>query len=103
MRWIAGAWVVAGSVGLVAACNEDPVDACDSCDPETDYCAIYHSDVAGEDPATTCQPLPDGCEDDPTCDCLSEAAADDAGLEFCITEGGCSEPDGVAIVNCPGG
>lgn len=103
MRILAAACVIGSCLGLLSACNDDPVSACGSCDPDAEYCAIYYSDVAGEDPATTCKPLPSLCEEGSTCACLEDAAADDAPLEFCVTEGGCSEVEDVAVVECPGG
>ncbi len=59
------------------------------------YCRITFNDVPGEPHHYQCPPLPDGCGDAPTCDCLQ----DEPCFEFvceAVTNGGLQ-------IGCPGG
>jgi hypothetical protein len=96
-------FLVAAILGVACESQDDP---CSSCDPESEYCVRYGSDVAGESATMSCAQLPAACSESPSCDCL--ASVDDSesnidvSLSFCLMEGSCVEDDVLRIV-CPGG
>lgn len=66
------------------------------CAPESEYCQRQVSDVQGIPDSYQCLPLPDGCNDQISCECL----ADEPCGEFDLCE---ETQDGGVILSCPGG
>lgn len=86
----------------LAACGDDTeAEGCDPCEPGSEYCVRYASDIEGDDDVFGCEPLPDSCGNAPACDCL-EGEIDD-GLTSCLEEGGCDVRGETLVVLCPGG
>jgi hypothetical protein len=96
---------LAVSVLLGVACKDEA--SCAQCDAQTEYCAVFGSDVAGESSTFSCVALPSACVDDPSCACLATVDDEDANLDwslsFCLMEGSCGVDDEVLRVACPGG
>jgi hypothetical protein len=93
--------VLAAALGLALACadGDEPPD----CDSDTELRITYGSDIAGVDDSTTCEALPDGCEEDPSCECLIGQQVEGIHLDFCLEQGSCENDDGLLLVVCPGG
>jgi hypothetical protein len=64
------------------------------CDPNSSYCQVGYSDVGGEPNSYNCLPLPDGCGDAPSCDCLADEPCADFNCE--------GDENGLQL-ECPGG
>lgn len=94
------------SIILGIACKEEEA-SCSPCDADSEYCAVFGSDVASEPSTSSCVTLPSACKDNPSCECLATVDdADsnlDASLKFCLMEGACSVDAKVLRVTCPGG
>ena len=88
--------ICAAAIALAACGTED----CSMCDPAAEYCVVFGSDVAGEPSTFSCRPLPTTCVTATTCACIDDDSDD---LEFCFSEGGCSDSDALVTVTCPGG
>ena len=82
-------WLVA------VGCAGETKGSCD-CDPASEYCVEFHSDIAGEPTSLSCEPLPE-CTGD-ACDCLTESEDVPYNFEVCT----CTDGDLVQVV-CPGG
>jgi hypothetical protein len=113
MSKLASAWVMA--LGLILpACGDDDggdidagadasteadsgVDntacAAEPCDPATEYCHEHTIDGPSE---YTCEPLPEACSSDPSCECVEPILAKDCEtVQACAVDG-----DGVLQVDC---
>ena len=88
---------------VAAACSFEPTTCVEAnCDGETEMCVLAGSDTFEPDSAS-CQPIVEGCEEDPTCECLDGVLSADEGNRFCFDAGGCTENNGVVELVCPGG
>lgn len=104
VRGLLASLAIGAGVGM--ACSEDD-PGCSECDPATQYCVEYGTDVSGESSAFSCVALPTACETDASCTCMQTVDDDesniDSSLQFCLVDGGCRLTDGVVHVTCPGG
>jgi hypothetical protein len=89
-------------VGTAIGCmNDDDVVDCDSA---TEVRVTYGSDTTEDEPTVVCEPSPNECTGNISCDCLpghrfeSGVAAD-----FCLESGSCEDDGDTIEVVCPGG
>lgn len=70
-RSLASLAVTSLLLGLPLACASEPKTCPEaSCDPASEYCRLFGSDVLFEPPEATCVALPTACAAEPSCDCL---------------------------------
>lgn len=80
-RFLASIAVMAGLAGMPLACASEPKTCSEAgCDPASEYCRLFGSDVLFEPPEATCVALPADCGAQPSCDCL---LADEPDIATC--------------------
>jgi hypothetical protein len=57
---------------VVGGAGSSNGDLCSDCDDTTTYCQVTVGGPPGSMPHASCQPLPQGCGNAPTCTCLSK-------------------------------
>jgi hypothetical protein len=94
------------TVLLLGGCGDSTPSSCSdaACDGAHEYCVLFGSDVPGESEVAVCEPLPAGCDDAPSCDCLRDLPpSSGVCFDLAFTDGACQARDGVVELTCPAG